>query len=981
MNTTEFLNLILPQQGNKILAIQRTSREGRPYFKYTEYPTADAAAEAASAMDARGETVYHAVNAFGDWYTDPVKNKKRIRTQENVVACRALFDDYDVSDDKPNTFRSKEEALAALITFAKAVRLVPTVVASGGGLHVYIPLIHDVTPQVWRELSELKRDITTHLGILRDTAVDLDVSRLLRPVGVHNRKYDTPTPVTLVKLGPTYSADAVRSAFTAYIQANNVPPAPRSVAPKASMANPFAAAGATHAPSDAEKVADLCPAVKAVRDSGGNVPEPHWHRFVGAIKACENGPEKIHAWSSGYTGYTHAETQAKIDEWTVGPTSCEEMDRVLGCAATCPVAGKCKYPIQLGVSATAPSVSTPTPTPAQAQALVTGAVIEGEIIPYWPSSGYRWNGAVLSRAVTDPDGVTVWRPFSRSFLYPINRVRDADGVWIVRWRAKEKSGRWREFDMPTLELASQDLMSKTLAANEIFLVSTKTARIDMAEFGAGLVETLQQYRIETHTCSQFGWTTDRSGFIIGTSMITATGEERVECDKGVPEDVAVHFGTAGTLEEWVANIATLCNRPGAEPFQLAICHSMGSVLVELFGSTNWHGLPLAFTGTSGSGKSTAAKIACGFYGNPKLMERQAGEQGSTIAAIVKRVAVMGPVPFVLDEFSGRSAEELTRMGYALANGRDKERLGRQGGFSTVGGEWFKNSFVTSNDSIVDTIGSLSAAHRAEATQLRFFEISLPDTYLSDVFPDISQGFVEDHLNNVYGSPLRPYIRFLINNYEWVRRQLVAARESMVNKYADMSKERFYMDLITTALVAGKIGQKLGLISFDVSAMRDWAVAHVKELRDARAATITTPAESIAAFVASLHGRLIITRNIGDRRSGAVTPPMEPLRGEPVGRVVLDDKRFFVTIASLRDFAVREGVPYRELKSYMERNGYTEGGVSFSVAEKSDYIGKGTTVASAVARCVYLDFNKLYPNGVPLTVVPQSGGAQAGSSAP
>ena len=138
------------------------------------------------------------------------------------------------------------------------------------------------------------------------------------------------------------------------------------------------------------------------------------------------------------------------------------------------------------------------------------------------------------------------------------------------------------------------------------------------------------------------------------------------------------MGVKARLEEWISNIDTLYNRNGAEPFQFALCHSMGSILVELMGSSNWHGLPLAFTGHGGTGKSTAAKIACGFYGNPEYMERQTGDQGATLNAVIKRIAIMGSVPLLLDEFSGRTSEELTRTGYALANGRDKERLSSSG---------------------------------------------------------------------------------------------------------------------------------------------------------------------------------------------------------------------------------------------------------------------------------------------------------------
>ena len=68
-------------------------------------------------------------------------------------------------------------------------------------------------------------------------------------------------------------------------------------------------------------------------------------------------------------------------------------------------------------------------------------------------------------------------------------------------------------------------------------------------------------------------------------MITADGEDEVLCDSDIPRDIAVDFGTSGTLDEWISNIDKLYNRPGAEPFQFGLCHSMGSALVELMGSS------------------------------------------------------------------------------------------------------------------------------------------------------------------------------------------------------------------------------------------------------------------------------------------------------------------------------------------------------------------------------------------------------------
>jgi hypothetical protein len=488
----------------------------------------------------------------------------------------------------------------------------------------------------------------------------------------------------------------------------------------------------------------------------------------------------------------------------------------------------------------------------------------------------------------------------------------------------------------------------------------------MAEFAEGLIETLQAWRIETQTFKQFGWTEDRKGFVLGTNMITLNSEESVLCDESIPADICLDFGTSGTLEEWVANVDKLYNRKGAEPFQFALCHSMGSVLVELMGSSNWHGLPLAFTGHGGTGKSTAAKIACGFYGNPKYMERQTGEQGSTLNAAIKRIALMGSVPVLLDEFSGRTPDELTRTGYALANGRDKERLGSNGKFSTVGGQWFKNSFITSNDSIHESISKLPAGYRVEATQLRFFEVQLPQDYRTKVFPDITQEFIEHHMDKVYGNACRPFIRFVIKNYDWVRRQMTAARGKFNPKSEDDNKERFYRDTIVTALVAGKIAEKLGLISFDLSNMKKWATEHVVTMRDSRKESNTDISEHLAQYIAGLPGRLIITKHFGDGRTKLKEMPMEPLRAPAVGRVCTEDKKVFITVKSANDWCKEHGIAPGALREEMDRGGYLIYAADGSPTQRL-YIGSGTTVPSAAARCYEINYRKLF-DGKALTLV-------------
>jgi len=954
MRIEQFLGLVSPQNGKKIIAVATKHESGRTFFKYKSFDTVEQAAKAAQQLDNQGETVYFAVNGFGDWYLDEVKNKKRIRTQENVVACRSLYDDFDVGDED-GKYAERKDALADIIRLAKALKLTPTITSSGGGYHAYFSFDEDVDVPVWEELSAMKRDITNHLGMKADRAVDMDSSRILRPVGTHNRKKDTPRPVEVVKEGKAYPVAKIREALTQYIEANDVKAAPGTKKP--AVKNAFAAAIESYPDSDPNIVADRCSVIKEFRDTG--LPdETVWHRAVGAIKHCEGAEQIIHDWSSKYKNYDKEQTQEKIDAWTYGSTSCQELDRHTGCMADCPHKGKIKFPIQLGYTEKAASVATVTPPPA-APAQKPSIVIEGQNIPYWPASGWRWSGGTLQRGVTDHNtGVVTWRDFCRSFVYPLNRIQDSEGTWVVHWRAKEKNGKWREFFMPTLELASTDQMAKTFAAHEIFLTRNKSARSDMAEFAEGLIETLQAWRIETKTYKQFGWVEDFTGFVMGTVKITAKDEETVLCDSEIPPDICTDFGRSGTLDEWVENINTLYNRPGAEPFQFALCHSMGSALVELMGSSNWHGLPLAFTGHGGTGKSTALKIACGFYGDPSFMERQGGEQGSTLNAAIKRLAMMGTVPVLLDEFSGRHPEELTRTGYALANGRDKERLGSNGKFSTVGGQWFKNSFITSNDSIHESISKLPAGYRVEATQLRFFEVQLPQDYRIRIFSDITQEFIEHHMNNVYGEACRPFIQFIIKNHDWVRRQMVAARAKFNPKSDDDNKERFYRDTIVTAYVAGKIAEKLNLISFDLSGMKNWALDHVVKMRESRKETNTDISEHLAQFISTLPGRLIITKHFGDARVQHKEIPFEQLRGPAIGRVATDDKKVFLAVKAVNDWCKEHGVAPVTMKEELDRAGYliytADGQPNHKI-----YLGAGTTVPSGQSRCYELKYSKVF----------------------
>lgn len=978
MDTSSFLKLICPKEGLKILAVPVTNpKTGKEFWKYHTFSSADIAAEAALQFDADGKTVYFAVNGYGDWYETTNKAGKVIkalRRAENVVACRSLYDDFDVDPDKPDVYATREEAFDDVKRYVKALGFRPVITSSGGGFHVYIPMDKDLTPDEWVELSMKKRKMTAHLGLKVDRAVDKDLARVLRPIGVHNRKakYAEPKPVVLKMEGKANSIDDVRNMLDTYLANNHISLIPDQKGMQA--VNPFAAA-LDYPPVYAEKVAEHCAAMRESFTKKGNVPEQLWWKSVGLLKFCEDGYEKLHEYSEGHPDYDHDETEAKFENWdATGAPTCDSIDELIGCKANCPYADKCNSPISLGQadrweSQHEESVVEEEPEedsdPKREQKMV-----DGEYIPFWPDDLVRWEKGALSWKHKDEDGIAHWFAFCMSLVYPINRIKDEEGTWQVQWRAKERNGSWREFNMPTEHLASADLMAKTFAANEIFLHPTKNARGYMMQFGINIIQKLQEYRIETRTYKQLGWVDNFSAFILGNQRIDTKTKQEVCLTDNVHPNFQQDMGVAGTSDQWIENARRYYNRQGAELEQLVLLHVAGSILVEVMQYDNWHGIPLAITGKGGSGKTSAAAFALSLFGRAKYFSNQATDNGFTIAAGLKHIACSGAMPILIDELTNRTMDEIQAIIMALGNGAEKIRLGPNGKFTTVGQTWYKNSIITSNDSIHDEIGKMLNRNKIEATQVRVFEIQVSSDRVEEIFPDLHQTrFMDDHLKEQHGTVGVDYIRYVIKNVERIEKQLGKARDKFASSAAEDSAERFYLNAVATAYVAGKLLEKLGIISFNVENTIKYAISEVKKMRTQRRNTRIDESEYASMFLSSLQGRLIITNRFSHGRgNNKQETPFEKLRQPAVGRTAIEDKKMFVHSSYINEWCKENNVAPKMLKESLAANRYLIQAPDGAATQRV-VITSGTTEPGGQARCYELNYQAVYGGDeAPLKVV-------------
>ena len=217
---------------------------------------------------------------------------------------------------------------------------------SGRGVHGYWALNEPIGAAEYVALSNRLAQLAKTHGLLIDPAVMGDAARIMRLPGTVNSKNGAVcaasrtgakfySPADLDRLLPAAVIGTASRSFTADQTGINAD-----------------VTGADFAPADAQRMVSECGALGDVVASRGDVLEPLWRAMLGAVKFATDGESVAHEMSRGDPRYSHAETQAKLDAWKTGPTTCAEFAKHApkACEA-CKHKGKITSPIQLGRTA------------------------------------------------------------------------------------------------------------------------------------------------------------------------------------------------------------------------------------------------------------------------------------------------------------------------------------------------------------------------------------------------------------------------------------------------------------------------------------------------------------------------------------------------------------------------------------------------------------------------------------------------------
>lgn len=945
MDTLSFLRRVAGS-GLIMLAIRVPSEGGGFYWKHFAYESAEEAAEAALAFDAKQFAVYHACATYRQPYIEETVNgeaKRRYRTRANVSKVKSLWLDLDCGPGKD--YDSQFEAVCDVDRFVAESGLEPPMlVSSGNGLHCYWVFTAPIPPELWLKLAARFRAVVEHFKVRQDGSCTTDVCRVLRPVGTMNRKGE-PLPVELLRdaapVDPVVFAKALAALPAAETIANEIPDAAPEylgiVGTKGDMA-----IKRDYPPASAHEIAQRCAQVAVFAETKGVASEPMWYAMLGLLKHTVEGEAICQEWSSGHADYDPDATRRKMEQWPHGPTTCEKFAKISPerCEG-CPHKGSVKSPIQLGqVLPASVAVEAPAITPEGE------STVEKFELPEAMSLQYSWDGTTLYALTTDKKGRPQVVAFCDYLFWPTNYHR-LDGKTRTTWRLIEPTGKAHDFELTGSSISTGGVaLFSELGQNGI--VAKAGQKAHMERYVTDWFNEMKQRAAETVVYPHFGWQNDWS-FVLGQFRYTPEGgveEIRLAGDAALPM-YREAFTPAGTLEEWKALIDAAYNYPYQEQYQFLFGCGFGAPLIRLFenyGGVTVHG----FSPEKGLGKSTALKLALGIYGNPKMLMRT--KQQVTPKAYIAHCGIMHSLPVGIDEATNIDARELSDTVYTFSQGSPRSTLQRTGTMNAVQHSWSTIQIWTANRSLINLLGAFKANADAEMGRVLEFQFEKVSKFSKAEADELLA-----RAETLYGAAGDRYIRYIVANREKVIALLMKAQKQIDAMVGYTVQDRFASIGLTCTIVGLLIARELGLVSFDIGKVTTWAVERAKDLRETILQNSPPTHDVFGRMLTEISSGFIVTNVEGDARANNKLASVisGPTNAPITGRYIQDSGTLYIQQSVIRQWCAKNQADYGDMwKTALDREWIAPEIVHYS-------LGKGTReYGLAPTRCWKVDVRKM-----------------------
>ena len=957
MDVADFLRMVWPDEGFYALAIPFTpDGQSKALYAHKVFESVDAAVAAVDQLKAHKDVFFniHSLAEARVWNPKKVDWKTKqlgayeVRVQSNMLKARALFFDLDVGpvDGK---YPSQAEAIAGLKDFVAVTQLPrPLIASSGGGLHVYWPLVESIRSDDWRALATKLKTLAIHHKLLADPMRTTDTSSVLRVPGTLNLKdRANPRPVRLLfdRAEPTPVEDMLRRLDAALIRAGR----PTTVDPlERRQSRPFEDLLGSNIqvnsgpPVGFPALVAACRQLRYVVEAKGAVSEPLWYAMLGLVRYCDKGDAAAHYISRGHPDYDFDSTEQKLHQLEtkmVGPTTCAKIDAVNpgGCDG-CPRKDVVKSPL----SAARQTEQAPAPVLMPPVGLPDAVEL---VIPLPPSPYMRLKSGAIAIEMgskDDPDKreTEIVLPYD---FHPLRRMTDTGrGVEVHAWNANLPRVGYTQILMDADAMYYTRKLASILANNGIFPHGDSINLL--RSYMVAYINTLQSATDAELLQSNLGWTDDYNAFVMPTKIVHHDGKVKPTNLSLAATRATAAIHKRGTVEAQVELLKFFAH-PDYAANQFAVCAALGA---PLFFATGHHGVVVNMSGPPGASKSTTLYTGASLWGDPLSFCINGTTRGATHNARDNRMAITANLPQMVDEITRMQPRDAADLAMGVTQSEGRLRLDTSG---------VERRQVNSNKSTImlctanTSLYTLLSAERADSTaeSMRVFEMQF------DLNGVHTKAQADDYLVNLrenYGHIGELFIAHAVQNRAKIVDRVRTIMQAFDQAADIQAGERFWSAAAATALAACEIANTLGLMHYKPKVIWNWLLTkQLPAMRSTLVEQYTPPIGVLAEYMELVNGNMLVLQR-GTMRSHDNIPNVirQPQNGQLLARLETDTGQMWLLKKSFRDYCVRYGHNFSRILDQLASTGV--------ITKKHDrkVLGAGTEYAKGQSWCIAVNMN-------------------------
>lgn len=810
--------------------------------------------------------------------------------------AKAFFLDLDVGST-PQKYASQAEAQTDLARFCTETELPsPMIVSSGGGLHVYWLIETPIASEEWRTHAHKLRELTNHHGLKADPARTTDTASILRVAGTLNLKHGERRPVEILHLGAVMpTAQFLQLLDDAIVRSGTVlRPLYRG---RDELGTNIGTIEFDGPPVSMESLLRACSQIHHQARHPHEQTESSWYHSLQVIRHVENGRHYGHKFSKEYPGYTPAETDRKLDyleQKHIGPTSCTRMAEVCGdvlCLA-CSLHGKVAGPIS------AARFRDPAPAPEVKELIGQETITTVMPSPPFPYMRLKDGAIAVMTGNELKDGDEEQDPLIilSHDLYPIRRLVNIElSTEQHEWMAALPRRGEKQFVLDADALYDVRKLVTGLANNGVFPTHPQLKAVQT--YMTAYIRQLQKLIDEDTQANHLGWADNRQSFVLPDKVLKADGSVKHAALSLGAQRASKGVCRKGTLARQI-ELLGFYNYPEYIDRQFFILAGLGA---PLFYATDHHGVLLNASGVTGTSKSSALYTAAAMWGDPKTFTINGTNRGFTANARNGRVASLANLPVCVDEITHMPNQALIDLAMSISQPGDRGRLDSQGVEQAAkGGEKATMMLSSANNSLHEKLSLDNAA--ASAGSMRVFEMLFCKT--SKHTGGQADEFLHELYQN-YGHIGETFIAYVIRHEQEIAVHVRRTMREIQTMGELQGGERFWGAAVASSLVAGEIAHDLGLIPYDVAAIRRWALqVQLPFMRGTVVDVYTTPLETLMNYLESIHNNMIVigTSHPSSNISNYIREP----RGELLAHHDEGLRIMWVLKKGFKDYCIRSG---------------------------------------------------------------------------